>query len=86
MEKLAARAKKMVAGDPLDPKTRYGALASKKQLDTVQRYVDVAKTEGASLIAGGGRADIGTGKEFTTRQMRASARLGAAAVSGLLRR
>src|SRR5712671_5999958 len=28
MEKLAARAKKMVAGDPLDPKTRYGALAS----------------------------------------------------------
>ena len=64
MEKLAARAKKMVAGDPLDPKTRYGALASKKQLDTVQRYVDVAKTEGASLIAGGGRADIGTGKGY----------------------
>ena len=36
MEKLAARAKKMVAGDPLDPKTRYGALASKKQLETVR--------------------------------------------------
>jgi len=64
MEKLAARAKKMVAGDPLDPKTRYGALASKKQLETVQRYVDVAKKEGASLVAGGGRADIGTGKGY----------------------
>jgi aldehyde dehydrogenase (NAD+) len=64
MEKLAARAKKMVAGDPLDPKTRYGALASKKQLETVQRYVDVAKQEGASLVAGGGRADIGTGKGY----------------------
>ncbi len=49
MEKLAARTKKMVAGDPLDPKTRYGALASKKQLETVQRYVDTAKKEGASL-------------------------------------
>src|SRR5579872_1551023 len=35
MDKLAARAKKMVAGDPLDPKTRYGALASQKQLQTV---------------------------------------------------
>jgi aldehyde dehydrogenase (NAD+) len=64
MEKLAARAKKMVAGDPLDPKTRYGALASKKQLETVQRYVDVAKKEGASLVAGGDRADIGTGKGY----------------------
>ena len=64
MEKLAARARKMVAGDPLDPKTRYGALASKKQLETVQRYVDIAKKEGASLVAGGDRADIGTGKGY----------------------
>jgi aldehyde dehydrogenase (NAD+) len=64
MEKLAARAKKMVAGDPLDPKTRYGALASKKQLATVERYVDIAKKEGASLVAGGERADIGTGKGY----------------------
>jgi aldehyde dehydrogenase (NAD+) len=64
MEKLAARAKKMVAGDPLDPKTRYGALASKKQLETVQRYVDIAKKEGATLVAGGERADIGTGKGY----------------------
>jgi aldehyde dehydrogenase (NAD+)/phenylacetaldehyde dehydrogenase len=64
MEKLAARAKKMVAGDPLDPKTRYGALASKKQLETVTRYVDVATKEGASLVAGGARADIGTGKGY----------------------
>jgi aldehyde dehydrogenase (NAD+) len=64
MEKLAARTKKMVAGDPLDPKTRYGALASKKQLETVQRYVDTAKQEGASLVAGGDRVDIGTGKGY----------------------
>jgi aldehyde dehydrogenase (NAD+) len=64
MEKLAARTRKMVAGDPLDPKTRYGALASKKQLETVTRYVEVAKKEGASLVAGGARADIGTGKGY----------------------
>jgi aldehyde dehydrogenase (NAD+) len=64
MEKLAARAKKMVAGDPMDPKTRYGSLASRRQLETVQRYVDGAKKEGATLVAGGERADIGTGKGF----------------------
>src|SRR5439155_22854124 len=63
-DKLAARARKMVAGDPLDPKTRYGALASKKQLETVQRYVEIARTEGATLVAGGERADIGTGKGY----------------------
>src|SRR5919112_2471657 len=64
MEKLAVRTKKMVAGDPLDPKTRYGSLASKKQLETVQRHVDTAKKEGAALVAGGDRADIGTGKGY----------------------
>ncbi|HTM25472.1 MAG TPA: aldehyde dehydrogenase family protein [Vicinamibacterales bacterium] len=64
MEKLAARTRKMVAGDPLDPRTRYGALASKKQLETVTRYVEIAKKEGASLVAGGARADIGTGKGY----------------------
>ena len=62
--KLAARAKKMVPGDPLDPKTRFGAIASKKQLETVLRYIDSGKQEGATLVAGGERADIGTGKGY----------------------
>jgi aldehyde dehydrogenase (NAD+) len=64
MEKVAARAKKMVAGDPMDPKTRYGSLASKRQLESVERYVEGAKKEGAALVAGGGRIDIGTGKGY----------------------
>jgi acyl-CoA reductase-like NAD-dependent aldehyde dehydrogenase len=64
IDKLAARTKKMVAGDPMDPKTRFGALSSKKQLDTVMRYVESAKNEGATLVAGGERADIGTGKGY----------------------
>ncbi|HEY7170717.1 MAG TPA: aldehyde dehydrogenase family protein [Vicinamibacterales bacterium] len=62
--KVAARAKKMVPGDPMDPKTRLGAVASKRQLDTDLRYIDVAQKEGATLVAGGARADIGTGKGF----------------------
>jgi aldehyde dehydrogenase (NAD+)/phenylacetaldehyde dehydrogenase len=64
VDKLAARTKKMVPGDPMDPKTRLGAIASKSQLERVLRYVDVAKKEGAALVAGGSRADIGTGKGY----------------------
>jgi len=64
IEKVAARAKKMAPGDPMDPKTRLGAISSKKQLDTDLRYIDLAKKEGATLVAGGERADIGTGKGY----------------------
>src|SRR6185437_14126641 len=64
VDKLAARTKKMVPGDPMDPKTRLGAIASKSQLERVLRYVEVAKKEGAALVAGGSRADIGTGKGY----------------------
>src|SRR5207244_7194693 len=64
IEKVAARAKKMAPGDPLDPKTRLGAISSKKQLDADLRYIETAKKEGAMLVAGGARADIGTGKGY----------------------
>ncbi len=64
IEKVAARTRKMVAGDPLDPNTRLGAISSRSQLERVLRYVDVAKQEGASLVAGGSRTDIGTGKGY----------------------
>jgi len=64
LEKVAARATKMIPGDPMDPKTRLGAIASKAQLDRDLRYIETAKTEGATLLAGGARADIGTGKGY----------------------
>ena len=64
IDKLAARTKKIAPGDPLDPKTRLGAIASKGQLERVLRYVKTATDEGATLVAGGARADIGTGRGF----------------------
>ncbi len=64
IDKLAARAKKIVPGDPLDPKTRFGAVSSRKQMETVLRYIDSGKQEGATFVAGGLRTDIGTGKGF----------------------
>ncbi len=64
IDKLAARTKKVVPGDPMDPKTRFGSVSSKKQLETVLRYIESGKQQGASLVAGGERADIGTGKGY----------------------
>jgi acyl-CoA reductase-like NAD-dependent aldehyde dehydrogenase len=64
LAKVAERTKKMVPGDPLDPKTRLGAISSKGQLERVLNYVAIGKKEGASLLAGGARADIGTGKGY----------------------
>ena len=43
VDKLAARAKKMTAGDPMDPKTRFGAISSRKQLETVLRLHRIGK-------------------------------------------
>lgn len=62
--KVVERTKKLVPGDPLDPKTRLGAIASKTQLERVLRYIELAKREGATLVAGGARADIGTGRGY----------------------
>ncbi len=64
MEKVAERASKMVAGDPLHPKTRLGAIVSKDQMDTVLSYIEAGKSEGATLLTGGERTDIGTGKGY----------------------
>ncbi|PYR25499.1 MAG: betaine-aldehyde dehydrogenase [Acidobacteria bacterium] len=64
VDKVASRAKKMTPGDPLDPKTRLGAISSKRQLENNLRYIAIATKEGAQLVAGGARADIGTGKGY----------------------
>jgi len=64
LEKLVARAKKMQPADPLDPKTRLGAIVSQEQMQTVLSYIDAGKKEGAKLIAGGNRVPIDGSKGF----------------------
>src|SRR6266478_1114445 len=64
VEKLVARAKKMVPADPLDPKTRMGAIVSQEQMQTVLSYIEVGKKEGAKLIAGGNRVSVDGGNGF----------------------
>ena len=64
LEKLVGRAKKMQPSDPLDPKTRLGAIVSQEQMRTVLGYIEAGKKEGAKLIAGGNRVSVGGGKGF----------------------
>ncbi len=58
VEQLAARAKKLVPGDPFDRSTRLGAVVSRKQQATVLSYVEKGKAEGATLVAGGKAATV----------------------------
>lgn len=64
LERLTARAQKAQPGDPLNPKTRLGPLASQAQLEKVMRYVEIGRREGAVLVAGGDRPSLGNGKGF----------------------
>jgi len=53
--KLAERARKMIVGDPLDPKTQMGSQVSATQLKTILGYIASGKEQGARLMAGGER-------------------------------
>jgi aldehyde dehydrogenase (NAD+) len=64
VEQLAQSAKAMKVGDPLDKATRMGPVVSKQQYETVLGYVEAGKQEGARVVAGGGRADVGDGKGY----------------------
>lgn len=57
VDRLAARAAKVVLGDPFDEGTTMGALINAKQLDRVSRYIGLGRDEGARLVTGGGRPE-----------------------------
>jgi acyl-CoA reductase-like NAD-dependent aldehyde dehydrogenase len=64
VEKLIDRAKKLLPGDPFDPKTRLGAIVSEKQMQTVMSYIEAGKKDGAHLITGGNRVRVGEGNGY----------------------
>ncbi|MEX3655905.1 aldehyde dehydrogenase [Mycolicibacterium fortuitum] len=59
LELAAIRTKAVRQGDPLDTETMIGAQASNDQLEKILSYIEIGKTEGAQLITGGERADLG---------------------------
>ncbi|MFF2370286.1 aldehyde dehydrogenase family protein [Agromyces sp. NPDC058110] len=53
------RTKQAKQGNPLDTETQVGAQASNDQLEKILSYIDIGKQEGAKLLLGGERADLG---------------------------
>ena len=62
VDKLAAMARSAVLGDPLDPATAIGPIASHSEFDKVMSYIESGKASSATLVAGGSSRKInGTG-------------------------
>ena len=57
VERFVAATKKLRIGDPLDDATDIGALISNAHLQKVMGYIDLAKQEGGTIVAGGNRVD-----------------------------
>ncbi len=55
----AIRTKAVRQGDPLDTETMIGAQASNDQLEKILSYIEIGKSEGAAVITGGERAELG---------------------------
>jgi aldehyde dehydrogenase len=58
-ELAVARASKHRPGNPLDTATTVGAQASNDQLEKILSYFDIGKKEGAKVLTGGRRAELG---------------------------
>ena len=52
IEKLKHRMNSLIVGDPMDKNTDIGAINSKDQLLTIQKYIEVGKAEGAEMYQG----------------------------------
>jgi betaine-aldehyde dehydrogenase len=55
VEALGAALGKVTVGDPFDPATRMGPLATARQRGIVEQFIGEARTSGARLACGGGR-------------------------------
>jgi betaine-aldehyde dehydrogenase len=61
LELVETAASKFSVGDPWDPATRIGPLASASQLETVRGFIDRAQRDGSRLLVGGAESvrDVG---------------------------
>jgi acyl-CoA reductase-like NAD-dependent aldehyde dehydrogenase len=61
LEKILKVAQIVQPGDPLDPKTRMGAVVDETQMNRVLGYIEAGSKQGARLAFGGKRARAETG-------------------------
>jgi acyl-CoA reductase-like NAD-dependent aldehyde dehydrogenase len=64
LEKIVEIGRGMAPGDPLDPKTRLGAIVDQVQLDTVMGFIESGKQGGATVALGGNRVREDSGGFF----------------------
>jgi len=61
MDRLLAIAGEIAPGDPLDPRTRLGAVVDRGQMDRILDDIRQGRNEGARLAIGGGQARADSG-------------------------
>ncbi|MBB2155139.1 aldehyde dehydrogenase [Gluconacetobacter diazotrophicus] len=59
MERALRRVAAIKQGNPLDMATMVGAQASTEQVSKILNYIDIGRQEGAELLIGGARAELG---------------------------
>jgi len=61
--KLIAFMQDVKLGDPADPATQIGPIATRPQFEKIMGYIEIAKSEGARCVLGGrSRTDLGAGQ------------------------
>lgn len=58
LEEFVIRTNLLVVGDPLEEKTRMGALVSEAHMNKVLSYIELAKQEGGKILTGGTRVIV----------------------------
>jgi len=58
VERLRRRAESIVLGDPMDPATQMGPVATAAQLAKIEAHIASARADGARVVAGGARARV----------------------------
>ena len=59
MARCLERIASIKQGDPLDTDTQLGPQVSAQQIEKIASYVDIGRNEGAEVLIGGQRADVG---------------------------
>jgi aldehyde dehydrogenase len=59
LEQGVKRVDQIKAGNPLDTDTQIGAQASNDQFEKILSYIDIGRQEGAKILTGGEKADLG---------------------------
>ena len=58
LARIIERANSIKIGDPNDPDTQMGPIATQPQLELVEKFINDARAAGARILAGGSRASV----------------------------